>query len=102
MGGLTPEAWYEAQQRAVALRIEQAQQQAQATCAQHGEGSLECAQAWERANQTTEGLTREAALQPQAPFSKPSIATALTKSLRWDPGRVDWLGVGTDILGDCR
>ena len=83
VGGLTPEEWYQAQQRAVALHIEQVQQQAQATCAQHGEGSLECAQAWERANQAVEAITREAARQPQVPYTPPSeqVLTSFQESI---------------------
>jgi len=71
VSGLTPEEWYQAQQRAVTLRIEQAQQQAEKACAQYGKGSLECAQAWQWANQAIEAITREAALQPQVPSPEP-------------------------------
>ncbi len=71
VGGLTPEEWYNARQKAAALRIEQIQRQARATCARYGASSLECAQAWQQANQAIEAITREVASQPQT-MNQPS------------------------------
>ena len=77
VSGLTPEAWYQAQQRAVALHIEQVQQQARGVCARSGEGSLECAQAWEQANQRVLDITLEAGLRPQTLPPPPGIETGV-------------------------
>jgi len=66
VGGLTPEAWYQAQQRAVALRIEQVQQQAREVCAT--KPGLACQIAWEQANQRILEITLVAGLRPKTPY----------------------------------
>jgi len=118
--GLAPEKWRESQRRATALRIEQAQQQARDVCARTGEGSLECAQAWERANQAVEGIIREAALRPQVPYTPPEpvieacpagkvhwyreqmaeIQQAYTWALEHDPDRIPEIAASMNHLAE--
>jgi hypothetical protein len=75
VGGLTPEEWYQAQQRAVALRIERAQRQAGEVCTTNP--GVACQIAWEQANQRILDITLEAGLRPQASPPPPVIETGV-------------------------
>ena len=96
MGGLTPEEWYQAQQWAVALRIEHAQQ-ARAICARYGEGSLKWAQVWEQANQRILDITLEAGLRPQTPYLKETPAPLPTLSIGFGAHASGGIGVYGDV-----